>query len=92
MLPSDKKAVGALLLYAVAQFLVPIALSRGTPAIRDALWIAGTIAPAAMGIAILAWYFLGRSMRRMTAVAIWIALGVLAALNHFIIAALDASC
>lgn len=92
MLPTDRKAIAALLLYAVAQFVLPIALFRGTLAIRDAVWIAGTVAPVAMGIAVLAWYLVGRSLHFVTVIAIWITLGVLGVVNHLLIAALDASC
>ena len=96
MLPSDKKAIVAFLLYAIAQFVVPIALFRGTLAIFNALLFFGTVAPIGMGLIILQWYAMtrsmGRSMHFVTVIAFWLGLACLALLNHWLIMLADNSC
>jgi len=104
MSSSDKKAALVFLLYAVGQFVVPIALFRHTLAIFDALWFAGTIAPGAMAIAVSVWFLAGRepcrpsrpsssaSMHLVTLISFWLGLVGLATLNLWIIDEIQASC
>jgi hypothetical protein len=92
MLPSDKKAVVVFLVYATAQLVVPIALFRGTLGIKDALWFVGTVAPVAMGMIVLAWFVVGRSMRLTTVMVFGLGLACLGLLNHWLIMLIEDSC
>jgi len=92
MLPSDKKAILAFLIYAIAQLVVPIAAFRRTLAIKDALWFVGTIGPVMMGVIVLAWYVSARSMHFVTVIAFWLGLACLGLLNHWLMILIDATC
>jgi len=91
-------------LYTVGQFAVPIVLFRQALAIIAALWVAGTIAPGVMAVAVSVWFLAGRepcrpsrssssaSMHLVALILFWLGLVGLAMLNLWIIGETQASC
>jgi hypothetical protein len=92
MLASNKRAILAFVLYAIVQFVTPIALFRGTLLIKDALWLMGTVAPTIAGIVVLVWYVLTRSLHFVTVLAFWLGLACLGLVNLWLIRLIEATC